>query len=175
MPFSRRSGSRVIQRSNRRKTFWLASAVVTARTALPQASVVLDQSFSFIEPHTIVRTRGSIWWGSDQEGSDEEPFGALGMAVVRTQAAAIGITALPTPGTDADSDSFFLYQPLLQSVVAAGTPATVAFNAMARFDFDSKAMRKVNDGDTVAIVLENSSAADGAVYLLNFRMLIMQA
>jgi len=37
---------------------------------------------------------------------------------------------------------------------------------------DSKAMRKVQEGQDIAIVLENGSALDGMLFLLQFRMLV---
>ena len=157
-------------RGPRRATDWIASSVETAFTALAGSTAFFDQLFSISEPATVVRTRGSIWVKSDQHVADEYPFGALGMAVVTDQAAAIGVTALPTPITDQGSDSFFLWQPWAGGVEAA---TSVGFDgAMLReYKFDSKAMRKIEDSDNIVVTMENSSTV-GVDYLLLFRMLI---
>ncbi len=84
----------------RRSTEWIASAVITGSSSLAAATAVLDQSINIAEQSTIVRTRGSLFVKSDQVAANEQPFGALGMAVVTDQANAIGITAMPTPTTD---------------------------------------------------------------------------
>ena len=155
----------------RRSTQWLASADELGTTTLPFGSAILDQSFVFGEPATIIRTRGTLWIATDQFAATEQPLGAMGMAVVTDQAAGIGVTAVPTPITDSPSDEFFLWLPWFADVRDMGT-GTVQFNTFSRFDFDSKAMRKVTDGTTAVVVLENSSSAAGANYAIMFRMLV---
>jgi len=161
-----------VARRPRRATQWLGPADFSAIKVLGAASAVLDQSFAFAEDATIVRTRGSLWVRTDQVGANEAPFGALGFAVVRDEAAAIGITAIPTPIANADVDAWFVWQPFVQgfnffSSVGAN------FDAMTRYDFDSKAQRKVNDSDTVVVVIDNNAAGHGMQYMILFRMLIM--
>ena len=157
----------------RRATTWLASSVETARSNLAAATAVLDQTFAFGEDATIIRVRGSLWVSSDQNAANEEPFGAFGMAVVTDQAAAIGVTAVPTPIADASSDNWFLHFPWLASI-RVGDATGFDNNAYIRYDIDNKAMRKVDDGDTVVVVMENSSAGAAVDFLLQFRMLIKQ-
>jgi len=130
----------------------------------------LDQTFSFGEPATIVRTRGTLWVKSDQEAATESPLGAFGMAVVRDEAVAIGVTAIPLPETDSDSDAWFLWMPWAYSIVRSATGLST--DAMARYDFDSKAMRKVDDADTAVVVMQNSAATHGVNFVTLFRMLV---
>ena len=155
---------------SRRATQWVASSLETAVTNLAGSSVLLDQTLTGTEPFTVVRTRGTLWVGSDQVATNEIAIGSLGMAVVSDQAAAIGVTAIPTPATDQESDLFFLWTPFLSDtrVVSAVGFET---NTFSRNDFDSKAMRKVNENETIVVVLENSSSV-GLDFLLNFRMLL---
>ncbi len=165
---------RVIHRGRtsgvRRSTQWIASSIETDFTALAANTQLLDQSFAFLEPSTIIRTRGSIWVRSDQLSATESPFGALGMAVVSNEAAVAGPGSVPMPVADQDSSKFFLWQPWLADVFLAD--ATSFYKAFVEYKFDSKAMRKVNNGDTAVIVVENSSATDGVNFLMQFRMLI---
>jgi len=96
------------------------------------------------------------------------------MAVVTDQAAAIGVTAVPTPTTDQASDAFFMWIPWQCSMTVSGTPAS-AFGGntlWSRYDFDSKAARKIQDSDSIIVTIENSNSTHGAEYLMQFRMLI---
>ena len=118
---------------------------------------------------TIIRTRGILWIRSDQTAAEEEPFGALGFSVVSEQARVAGVAAVPSPITDEQSDLFFVHQ-FWQSGVSIGSE--VAFtNLWTAYPFDSKAMRKVADGDAIVVVMENAHAVDAANYILKFRML----
>jgi len=173
MPRRTRGGS--FRQTLRRKTFWIASSDSTGVQTLAAASAVLDQVQDWSDllgPSTIVRTRGSLWVASDIVNATEQPFGALGMAVVRTAASDAGVASVPTPITDEEDDSWFVWKPWLASSTVSGTPATFVANRFERYDFDSKAMRKISDGDTIAVVLENAEAGDGAIYVIKFRMLI---
>ena len=103
--------------------------------------------------------------------SDEEPFGALGFAVVSDQASVIGITAVPSPTTDASSSLFFSWTPWFAPIE---TGTVVGFDAQAgqQYEFDSKAMRKVELGEDLVVTIENQNAADGASVLFLARILI---
>jgi len=165
----------VIRSGPRRATKWIASADIDAEASLAASASVLTQTLSAASlvntlPATIVRTRGILWVSSDQEAQDEEPFGALGFAVVSEQARATGITAVPTPITDEGSDLWFVHQywQADMSFISASGYTTNGFKA---YEFDSKAMRKVQDGDSVAVVMENANASFGCTFILKFRML----
>ena len=155
----------------RRSTDWIASTVETAVSSLAAASVVLDQSFAFSEDATIVRVRGMLWVASDQAIASEEPFGAVGFATVTGQANAVGVTAVPTPIADQPSEQFFLWAPFMNDLVQV-TGAGFAARTFRQVPLESKAMRKVTQGQAVVVTLENSSAVAGMEYLMLFRMLI---
>ncbi len=162
--------------SMRRKTFWVGSADSTDTQSLAAGASVLDQSLqiSIGLPSTLVRTRGSIWVGSDQVASAEFPFGALGMAVVQTPAFNAGITALDTPITEEGSDNFFLHQ-FFGASIRLASAVGIQSPALERYDFDSKAQRKFTEDETIVVTLENASATDGLVYIVKFRMLFKAA
>jgi len=169
---------RVISRSGvirgragpKRSTQWLGSADDTATVNLAANASVIDQTFAFGEPATIIRTRGTLWVGADQKAADETAFGAMGMAVVTDAAAAIGVTAVPLPSGASDDDAWFLWLPWFTDIRVSSQVA-VNFNIHSRFDFDSKAMRKVHDGSTAVVVLENDTSV-GVDFVMLFRMLI---
>jgi len=99
-------------------------------------------------------------------------MGDLGFAVVSDQAVAVGVTAVPTPFTDKGSDLFFVYQQLVGRVgTGTGVAAAGVITEIGRFvEYDSKAMRKVNEGQDVVITVENEIA--GCVLTHSARMLI---
>ncbi len=158
-------------RGPRRATDWLSNSAETDRSTLGAATAVLDQTFAFGEPATVVRTRGTLWVASDQAAANESPFGALGFAIVTDQAAGVGVTALPTPTTEAFSDEWFVWLPWFADA-RFSSAVGVGFRTFYEYKFDSKAMRKVDADTTAVVVIENSSATDGCLFLLQFRMLV---
>ncbi len=106
---------------------------------------------------------------SDQVAAREEAMGALGMAVVRVTAAAIGVTAIPAPIDEISDDVWYLWEPW---VCAQGASEVIGGNIWA-FPFDSKAQRKLVDGDAMVAVIQNADDAFGVEYELVFRQLLM--
>ena len=157
-----------------RLTQWFRAADVGGYTSLAAGTAVLDQSLSGLtEPVTAVRVRGQISCLSDQTATNETPFGAVGMCVVTDQAFAIGVTAVPTPITDADSDVWIMHQ-YWNAPVNASTD--IGFSNISQiFAFDSKAMRKVPEGSRLIWVVENASSAFAALFVLEFAVLIKLA
>jgi len=176
---ARRSrGFAPLRQGQRRKTVWVASADVTAVTALGGATALLAQTFtgasllaSGLIPSTVIRVRGELYVQSDQTAVAERPFGAMGFAVVTDQASAAGIASVPAPITDESSDSFFVWQPWQAAAIVDS--AAVAIQPMERFTFDSKAMRKIEEGSGMVVTLENAALAGiGAQFILKFRLLL---
>ncbi len=170
MAFNRnRSIPQVVGRSQRRKTLWLGGTyqgtVVTASGGTLLTS--LNAGALALRPFTIVRTRGLVFIRSDQAAAAEDQVGAYAVATASEQAVAAGVTSLPTPVTDDGSELFFVYQPLMASF-ESGTGTNKGWP----YVIDSKAMRKVNDGEDVYSVIELSATGSGFLVLTYFRMLI---
>ena len=108
-------------------------------------------------PFTVVRTHLELQIQSDQTAASELQLGAIGLCVVSDQAVGIGVTAVPTPVTDADSDLWFLHQWIMSSFLFASGVGLEEPNTR-RYSIDSKAMRKVNDDEQVIIVAELNGA-----------------
>ncbi len=175
---ARRVVRTALRQGQRRANTWTSSADVSAVTTLAAGVKALDQTFSEasllsigMSPCTIVRTRGVLLIKSDQDAANEDVFGSIGFAVVSEQARVIGGTAIPGPTRDAPSDLFFVHQ-----FWGAGNsgPSTGALFGVPwyRYEFDSKAMRKVAPGDSIVVMIENGHATAGAAYLMQFRMLL---
>jgi len=156
----------------RRETSWVG--VAGTSTALASAgTAVLFTGFGAtvlaLRPFTIVRTRGFFTIRSDQTAATEDYGAALGAAVVSEQALAIGVTAVPTPIADQESDLFFLYERLGASLVVADATGIDSTKSMS---FDSKAMRRVEEGSDVAMSVESDAFSAGVQCLKGGRILI---
>jgi len=104
---------------------------------------------------TVRRTRGVISIRSDQSLADEEQTGAYGLVVVSDLAIAAGAASIPGPITDASDDGWFVWVPFCRS-----RRSTDSLNAD-QFFYDSKAMRRIEEGFSVVVMVENASATDG--------------
>ena len=157
----------------RRETQW--QGVQETNTILASASsAVLINSPSAtllaLRPFTVVRTRGFLHVASDQVAASELYHGALGCCVVSDQAVAIGVTAVPTPITDRQSDLWFTYEELGGQFVF-GSATSFMEQGVFR-TYDSKAMRKVDEGDQPIFVIESSTLGGGVEVLHAGRQLI---
>jgi len=155
----------------RRETLWIGATFQSTTLASTNA-VALTASLTAaglaLRPFTITRTRGIMHVRSDQTGALESYGAFMGMCVVSDQASAIGVTAVPTPDTDQDSDAWFVHE-----MVAGSFGFITGIGALELGQthyYDSKAMRKVEDGFDVVQTMEcpvNSGTVQDA-----FRMLI---
>ena len=121
---------------------------VAASTKLFLGSFQLDNAGI---AETGRRNVGHLSISSDQEAAVETPFAAFGMIVVSDAAAAIGVTAIPGPLTDASDDGWFVWQ---SAVITQGADTSRASRV---FPFDSRGMRRVEQGFQVALMLETGA------------------
>ena len=125
----------------------LGSNAISASSSVLVAT--LNAAALALRPFTIVWTRMDVHYSSDQESAAEAPFGALGCIVVKDSASNIGVTAVPTPLTETDSD-WYVWQVMAAKI---GFVTGVGFSEMGvRYTIDSKAMRKVGIDDDAVVV-----------------------
>ncbi len=159
---------------SRRETEWLAINPVTSALAAGGEALThsLDAVALAMRPFTIVRTRGILLLESDQLVATEVQVVAMAMAVVSEQAAAIGITAVPSPQVDRDSDLFFVYEDFVNNFIFASGVGFIGNNLGVKYD--SKAMRKVNGDQDLVVVLASAGAgvSDGATVINAGRLLV---
>jgi len=170
-----RSSTLVRGRGIRRSTEWGVFSP-TGFTNIPAGASVLVGSFSgatlaSVVPGTIVRVRGSLLWQSDQVAADEDQIGAVGLSVVSENARVAGIASVPQPTPVGWGDDKFFMTLAMQNSGIGGIAA--GRQHIQQQDFDSKAMRKLNDGDGIAIVASNWGA-HGANLVFAFRILFMK-
>jgi len=141
----------------RRATDWSASADLTAFVALAGSTSAITQVFTPLAGgETIIRTRGIFSWKTDNQAASENQFGAYGIAVVSEPAATVGITAVPTPGTDGAWGGW-LYHTYFASGTNFSSGVGVAFDGIYTITIDSKAMRKIDEDDRLIMVVQNLS------------------
>ena len=141
---------------------FLGSSVVS----VPAASKVLLGSFILSNPplgETVLRTHVRLFVKTDQASGVENQVGSYGIIVVTDRAVAAGAASIPGPFTDGGDDGWFVHQPIV------GQNDT-EFGGIG-YDIDSKAMRKVEDGGEIAIMVENSDLLHGFNIIHQVRLL----
>ena len=171
---SRKSG--FIQRGGvmRRETLWFDITEGETTVASANTAVILNALGAAglaLRPFTVVRTYLNWHIRSDQIAAVEEYQAAIGCCVVSDQASAIGVTAVPTPFTDLSSDLWFVHGIMANQILFSSAIGIQANSGVSK-DIDSKAMRKVEDGQDLITVTEASSISAGYVLIHGGRSLI---
>ena len=167
------SRNRQFRRSGTSNKSWAGTAA-TAYVAVAGGAKVLLGTFTLSSSgidETILRTVGGFSIRTDTPGTTEDQFGAFGLTVVSSTAAAQGIASVPGPITDLSDDGWFVYAPFAfshQVVTAVGVVKSGNW-----VSFDSKAKRKFEGGSVLAIVVENSKAGQAFEIAPMFRILSM--
>ena len=158
-------------RGFRPATFW-AGDIPIIQTVVPAASKVILSSFTNAsgEELTIRRTRGLFTVSSDQSAASEFVIGAMGALAVTNTALTAGVASLPDPFTDVDDDVWYVFEHFAQTLQVF-TAVGVEPRFVTHYAFDSKAMRKVPDGEGIAFVAANAAAANGCTMSLSVRWL----
>ncbi len=149
--------------------FGAGVALVTLTTGTAQLLTSLSASALLLRPFTIIRTRLSLTFRSDQIAGSESPTGAYSRIVAKDQAVAAGIASLPSPLTEPDAD-WFVYQGM-SDVVTFATAAGYEGHQGVRYEIDSKAMRKVGINEDIISIFELRTAG-GALLNVEGRTLI---
>ena len=159
---------RHVQRSQR-KSLWLQFQQFAVTNAGNSSSIAfsLNTAALALRPFTLVRSHFSFYLTSDQAAAVETQAAFVGMAVVSEQAVTVGITAVPTPNTEMASSLWFA----LKLMYGNAVNLTDQTSAGKYFELDSKAMRKVELGQDIIVVIENPIAAGHTLQLAG-RMLI---
>jgi len=136
---------------------------LTGKVTVAPATKVLVATFALGNPgisETVRRTRGLIAISSDQSAAVEEQIGAFGMMKVNDIALAAGAASIPGPVTDNSDDAWFVWVPFAQRGSLTLAPLSMSY------EFDSKAMRTVEEGFGLAVMVENAHAG----HTLEFQM-----
>ena len=150
----RRGSNRLRAAGPRRLTDWGPGPGDTGRTSLTSSSAVIMGGgvTPTTGPVTLIRTRGNFHGSLESVTAAADGMqGAFGICVVQAAAFAIGITAIPTPITELDSDAW-VYHKFFGVQAHSAVEAEFNTSTVVRFDVDSKAMRKL-DSETVLVAV----------------------
>jgi len=110
------------------------------------------------EAVTIVRTRGMVSVFPAVFSADLNVVGAFGCGIVSAEALAIGITAVPTPYSDADWPGWFVWESFAFRF-EFGSGAEGFMPASLQIPIDSKGMRKIGSNEAFVCVAESQEGA----------------
>ena len=156
--------------TQKRLTSWFQFLPVSATMVAAGGTIMfsLNAAALALRPFTVVRSRFELMLTSDQAAAIENQVGSFGIAVVSDQASAVGVTAVPTPHTDMASDLWFVHQ----NYFGDESKLTDRSTSATRISIDSKAMRKVDIGQDIVVVAEQSSLGGGEILFVSGRMLV---
>jgi len=118
-------------------------------------------------PFTITRTVGIFGWAHDEDFIlDQDVYGAIGFAVVRENARSVGGGAVPGPLTNVGDDVWYLHR-FFSGFVESINTASGGTNLI----LDSRAQRKVVDGDALIFMSELDGTSDDIEQCLGVRIL----
>ena len=107
---------------------------------------------------------------SDQVATTELQSGALGFIVINDLAVAAGAASIPGPITDANDDGWFLWQSY-QQIGRVGTGSAGGNFTSFQRHAESKAMRRVEEGFSIAFMLESGPSTDPSLISFGFSLL----
>ena len=154
MPYRSRGLSPRSQ-SPRRRSEWFAGVGGTAVTVITSSvSAILGNGVvTTFGEETLVRTRGLVdLFLTSSTSPGDGFFGALGIGLVSTPAFAAGAGSIPTPIQEIDWDGWLWYSHFSVHEDSADGQGSGA--AHQRIILDSKAMRKVQEQETLVAVIE---------------------
>jgi len=176
-----------VSRGPRRQTSWGAGPKSAANggpgtkftgTAGVLGSIVAAATLDGI---TLVRTRGEFLFYLDTAANLDDGFhGAIAIGIFNDQATIAGVASLQTPLTDETWDGWLWHQYFscfsAGGISAAGVSLSGgqsdAAKAAVRVEVDSKAMRKFQVGQDMAVVIEVVEVGDAtASWTFNSRTL----
>ena len=170
----RKSGVIVRGGVKRRQMLWIADVADANTVALGTALLIktLNAAALALRPFTIVRTRGRIFIATDQSASTEAQTANYGHIVVTEEATAIGVTAIPTPVTQSSSD-WHVFETIMAEmrIITAVSALEIGTSVV----IDSKAMRKVDFGEDLAMVVEtNATGVSEGVRFRDFAKVLVK-
>ncbi len=154
---------------------WAIAITTNTGTGLAAGALAsIGASFAtlgFLEPFTIIRTRGWLTISTDQVAASEDQVGAFGITIVQARALAAGTGSMPRPFSDPLAN-WFVWLPFSQNYQFRD--ATGAGINSVGYMIDSKAMRRVQDPNElgIAAIVENGESTDGLLFVVNLRFLV---
>jgi len=158
-----RRGRRFGQRGQRSPTDWDGTTVLGTLPANSKVVAVGFAPVAGVGHETVVRIVGSVQVTATTAGTTDGVV-LMAAAVVSDTAFNLGATAVPDAITDSGDDMWTFIRPF--HFQSGATPTR-------NEDYDSRGMRKVEEGQTLAIILSSGPAATVAVTKFIFYMRVL--
>ena len=156
----------------RRQTEWIAATVNFTDLTSTEISNLISFSqvaLADLVPFTIIRSVGVVTIAADVNFITNQTFtGAVGMQVVGDDARASGVASMASPFADAADDSWFYHQFFHQIIDDRADSDLIVSQSWV---IDSKAQRKVVDGQAIVFLAEGGGAPDGFDVAVGLRIL----
>ena len=153
---ARVSVGRTLVRAPKRRTFWEGNfgAFVVTTGGVSTANVVPEATLENTPNPTIIRVRGEILVVATVAGTaGDSALCGLGIMLQGARAIAAGVGGMPVPIGQIGSSWLFHRMVLLRSAVV---PVQDEEQVAARFEVDSKAMRKCQLNQGFQLMVQNS-------------------
>ncbi len=155
----------------RRQTEWISGTINYTDFTAGQSTTLIQFSQAVLRdfvPCTIVRTLGLMSVAFDTEFITNQAYtGALGGCLIREEARAAGV--VPDPFEEAGSDFWFLHQ-FFAGKLDDRTDVDLIVHQ--NYMVDSKAQRKIVDGDALVFQVQGGGETDGFDVALMLRILL---
>ena len=130
-------------------------------------ATILGGSLAFTAPATILRARGRLYAQFDETVQvGDRIIVTFGLGIVSTDSYTVGSTAMPDPGGEPEYPWLWWGQVMLEAGVAAGHSGGFGPTAQ-QLEVDTKAMRKIKPGQSLAWVWELAGAAGSPVTIVS--------
>ena len=154
----------------RRQTEWIGGSSPWQARASGGLFNVIDFSqadLASLVPFTITRTVGIAALAFDEDFIlDQDIFAAWGGVVIQERARVAGVGSMPDPIANIGDDGWFWHQPVLEFIESVGTD-----RSNKSYTIDSRAQRKVVDGDAIAFMLRLDASSDAVEQAMMVRIL----
>ena len=136
------------------------------------ANVLGSNVITFSQAETLVRTRGEILVALDGPTDNDVKCVGIGIMIVTDAALAAGATAVPSPTDDLDAP--WVWHQFVNLSAESATQTESLGTQVARYQIDSKAMRKVKASEAIIIVADgiNGGGTPQADVSYGFRVLL---
>ena len=128
--------------------------------ALSAGTTALAQVNNPQTASTLMRSRGEVQASIDGPVDGDAVVASVGLIVVTEEQLAVGVTAVPNPADDLDAEWIWHGFILLQAQAGTAVGASLNVGQVAgRLSVDSKAMRRMKQGQSVVFVGDNNALA----------------
>ena len=152
-----RGFSQARPRRTRRRTSWEEGPGGTGIQTQSASGTIIIGSGAQVTTDglTLARLRGRLrMYLKSVTSIGDGMIGAFGIGVVEGQAFAVGVSATPTPVAEQEWDGWIYWTPIQVLAPTATEEFGNAGMSMVDFDVDTKAMRKLQEADTIYAVAE---------------------